>query len=223
MPGGRNSEAGRPGAPRPVLQGRDPRVHTLRPRRPAGLSLRKIITDLNRSAIERPMPARRTRVLLDYRRWDYRRWDYGRWDYGRWDYGRWDCRRWGNREALRSLDAHEAGSRRALFGLLQALDQLPAARGLAKQPSPLPGHRFEAPEGRRLHEVVIGQRRRDGIDDARTRIEVVQRLATMPFHAGQHLVDTIERRKVVGFDAYARSHEPGREHDPRHTRLQPAR
>ena len=207
MPGGRNSEAGRPGA-RPVLQGRDPRVHTLRPRRPAGLSLRKIITDLNRSAIERPMPARRTRVLLDYRRRDYRRWA---------------CRRWGNRGAFRSRQVPEAGSRRALFGLVQALNQLPAARGLAKQPSPLPGHRFEGPEGRRLHEVVIGQRRRDRIDDARTRIEVVQRLATMPFHAGQHLVDAIQGRKVVGLDAYARGHEPDGEHGPRHARLQPAR
>jgi hypothetical protein len=218
MPGGRNSEARRPGAPRPVLQGRDPRVHTLRPRRPAGLSSRKIITDLNRSAIERPMSALRTRVLLDYRRWDDRRWDYRRWHYRRGDY-----RRWSNRGVLRSLDAHEAGSRRVRFGLLQALDQLPAARGLAKQPSPLPGHRFEAPEGRRLHEVVIGQRRRDGIDDARTRIEVVQRLAAVLSHAGQHLVDAIEGRKVVGLDGHARRHEPDREPDPRYTRLQAAR
>lgn len=186
---------------------------SLRPRRPAGLSLRKISTDLNRSARERPMPARRTRVLLDYRRWDYRGWDYRRRD----------CRRWGNRGALRSRHAHEAGSRRALFGLLQALDQLPAARGLAKQSSPLPGHRFEALEGRRLHEVVIGQRRRDDIDGARTPIEVVECLAATPSHAGQHLVDAIEGRKVVGLDAYARGHEPDREHDPRHTRLQQAR
>lgn len=209
MPGGRNSVAGRSGAPRPVLQGRDrPVCIPIRPRRPAGLSLRKISTDLKRSARERPMPARRTRVLLDDRGWDYRGWG---------------CPRWGNRGALRSRHAHEAGSRRALFGLLQTLDQLPAVRGLAKQSSPLPGHRFEALEGRRLHEVVIGQRRRDDIDGARTRIEVVECLAATPSHAGQHLVDAIEGRKVVGLDAYARGHEPDREHDPRHTRLQQAR
>ena len=96
-----------------------------------------------------------------------------------------------------SIFADETSFLRVLTRCLKVIDHLSSTIAIAEDAAFLARHPFVDFKRPRLGEVFEAHLLRDHVDFAGARVQIVDVLAAMGFHAGQYVVYTLKRRIVV--------------------------